>query len=108
MRNAELKYYSDQLEVHKSDLSKSWKIIKDVTGLNNVNSSCLNFNVNGNLTNDKSIIANAFNHFFGSIGSKLSNSIYTTIHSPISHVHSIMHSIVIYIFLYFMNMMLDE
>ena len=53
--------YSNQLEINKSDLSKSWKIIKDITGLSNSkpNSTC--FNINGIITTDKLKIAQAFN-----------------------------------------------
>ena len=28
LRNAEIQYYSHQLEMHKTDISRSWKILK--------------------------------------------------------------------------------
>ena len=34
VRNAELAYYSNKLEVNKSDHSKYWKVIRDITGMN--------------------------------------------------------------------------
>ena len=28
LRNAEIQYYSHQLEMHKTDISRSWKVLK--------------------------------------------------------------------------------
>ena len=94
LRNAELKYFSDQLELNKSDLSKSWKIIKDISGLNNTNSSNISLVINGNMTNDELLISNEFNNFFVTIGSQLASSINSTI-DPISYVKGTINSIVI-------------
>ena len=63
LRNAEIAYISKQLEINKTDLSKSWRIIKEITGLNNKPPSSSNFIVNNNIVTNKSIIVNEFNNF---------------------------------------------
>ena len=32
LRNTEIKYYSNELELHKNDLSRSWKILRLIIG----------------------------------------------------------------------------
>ena len=64
LRNDELRYISNQLELNKSDLKKSWKIIKDITGLNNNKSNVCTLVINKQLTNNNQLIANEFNGFF--------------------------------------------
>ena len=63
LRNAELKYQSAQLVVNGQNPHNSWKALKDVIGLSSHHSQNVNFCINGNLTNDKRIIANGFNMF---------------------------------------------
>ena len=38
-RKAERDYYREQFEIHKNDLKKSWKIIKDIIGKEDKHSS---------------------------------------------------------------------
>ncbi len=64
LKNAEIKYISNQLEMNKGDISKSWKIIKDITGLNSTNTVTVTLLINNNMTSDKRIISNEFNTFF--------------------------------------------
>ena len=35
IRNTEINYYGNQLELNKDDMNKSWNIIRDIIGLNN-------------------------------------------------------------------------
>ena len=65
LRNAELTYNSEQLEMTGSDLSKRWKVMRKILGLDN--SQLVNaqkFIVNDSVISDKHDIANAFNNFF--------------------------------------------
>ena len=94
LRNAELLYYSEQLETNKHDIAKSWKIIKDITGLSSSKSTNVFFNINGITVSDKTIIAQEFNNFFVNIGPELANSITSTV-NPLSYVNNVMYSIVI-------------
>ena len=76
LRNAEIWYYSKQLELNKSDLSQSWKILKTIIGKGiNKTGRKLNFCINGNNVDESELIANEFNEFFTTIGSKLSSTI---------------------------------
>ena len=94
LRNAELLYYSEQLETNKHDIAKSWKIIKEITGLNSSKSTNVFFNINGITVSDKTTIAIEFNNFFVNIGPELASSI-TSIVNPLSYVNNVMYSIVI-------------
>ena len=48
-RKAEILYYRKQLELNKSDLSQSWKILKTIIGKGiNKTARKLNFAINGN------------------------------------------------------------
>ena len=63
-------------------------------GLSSHHSQNVNFCINGNLTNDKRIIANGFNMFFTTVGFILANKIDDSI-NPLSYVNGTMNSIVI-------------
>ena len=97
LKNAELQYNSKQLEVNKSDLSKSWKIIKDITGLQSSKPVNASFNINDRIVTNGLMIANEFNNFFINIGPQLASSIQSTI-NPLLYVNSILNSIVIPVF----------
>ena len=65
LRNAEHNYHSEQLEITGTDLSKRWKVMKQILGLDN--RKILNaqrFVVHGNELADRHDIANAFNDYF--------------------------------------------
>ena len=76
LKNADIWYYSKQLELNKSDLSQSWKILKTIIdkGINKTGRK-LNFCINGNNVTESELIANEFYEFFTTIGSKLSSTI---------------------------------
>ena len=38
LRNCEIKYYSDELELNQCDMTKTWKVIRIIFGLNSKNS----------------------------------------------------------------------
>ena len=96
LRNAEIWYCNKQLELNKSDLSQSWKILKTIIGKGiNKTGRKLNFCINGNNVAESELISNEFNEFFTTIGSKLSSTISCTV-SPMSYVDITEHSIYIY------------
>ena len=95
MKNKEIEYYSNQLEINKNDSSKSWKILKNIIGKDSYKSSIKQtFSIDDITVTDSTAIANGFNNFFVSIGPRLANDIKCTI-NPMSYVNSIEHSIVI-------------
>ena len=75
LRNAGIWYYSKQLELNKNDLSQSWKILKTIIGKGvNKTGRKLNFCISGNNVAESELIANEFNEFFTTVGSKLSST----------------------------------
>ena len=68
LRNAELAYYSNKLEINKSDNSKSWKVIREITGMNTIKPTHYSFSINDCIVTDKQKITNEFNNFFVNIG----------------------------------------
>ena len=64
MRKCERQYYEEQLELNRNDLRRSWKITKEIIRKNNsYETSSIKCFVNGYMTKDSTIIANAFNDF---------------------------------------------
>ena len=73
-RKAERDHYSNQLEINKSDMKKSWKIMKTVVG--NKRKTIKNkamFNINNKTIDSELQIANEFNNYFVSIGPKFAS-----------------------------------
>ena len=72
LRNAEIKYFSNELDIHKNDVKQSWKILKTIIGkhTNNLERK-KSFSIKDAIVTDNQIIANEFNNFFVSIGPKL-------------------------------------
>ena len=95
LRNAELAYYSNKLEINKSDHSKSWKVIRDITGMNTSKPTHYCLSINDCMVTDKLKIVNEFNHFFVNIGPQMAENIIST-RDSLSYVDTYMHSIVIY------------
>ena len=95
LRNAEIRYYSKQLELNKRDLTQSWKILKTIIGKGiHKTAQKISFCINGNTVTESESIANEFNEFFTTIGSKLSSTISCTV-NPMSYVDIREHSIYI-------------
>ena len=96
LRNTEIKCYSNELELHKNDLSKSWKILRSIIGKDSNNSTKkLSFNINNTVVTDSEVIANEFNNFFVSIGPTLASNI-TCSKDPLAYVNGIVNSIVVH------------
>ena len=63
--------------MHQTDLKKSWKVIKNIIGKDD-NRSCTQHNdflLNNQYISDDTIIANAFNNYFISVGRSLAKNI---------------------------------
>ena len=83
LHNAELSYYSNKLEINKSDHSKSWKVIREVTGMNTTKPKHHSFSINACIVTDKQKIAH------------LAENIINT-RDPLSYVNTFIHSIIIH------------
>ena len=95
LRNAELAYYSNKLEINKSNHSKSWKVIREITGRNTTKPKHYSFSINDCIVTDKQKIANECNNFFVNIGPYLAANI-INMRDHLSYVNTFMHSIVIH------------
>ena len=94
LRNSVISYFGDQLEINKGDLSKTWKVLRDILGLgNNATRQKINFLIEDTLVTDSLDIANGFNNFFVSIGPKLAKDLTSNI-DPLSYVNFNINSIV--------------
>ena len=95
LRNAEITYYSNELDLHKNDIKRKWKLLKTIIGKNTTNTkNIINFFIHNTVITDSQMIADEFNNLFVSIGPQLANTISNTV-SPLSYVHSVVNSIVI-------------
>ena len=95
LRIREKEYIEEQLELNKTDLPRTWKIIKDIVGKTKTqNNIKQKNNINGELTSDKDIISNAFNYYFVTIGPQLANKININ-KNPLTYINSTMNSIFI-------------
>ena len=87
-RKAEREFYRTQFDLYKTDLRKSWKIIKTIIGISD---KILNisdgFLINDKIVSDKTFITNAFNKYFLNVGITLSKNIVST-GDPLSYVNS--------------------
>ena len=94
LRNAKILYYSNQFDLHKNDLAKSWKLLKTIIGKDLKSSLNTTFTINNIIVTDSREIANGFNTYFISIGPLLANDIKCSV-NPLYYVKSIDKSIVI-------------
>ena len=75
MTQREKDYFNEMIENNKSNMKKTWDIIKCVIGKKKQSLKYSEFIVNGQITNDRNVIANKFNEYFANIGPNLSKDI---------------------------------
>ena len=76
LRNLVTSYVGDELELNKNDIFKTWKVLKDIIGLDgNKTKQKFNILINDKLVIDSLDIANGFNNCFVSVGPKLANNL---------------------------------
>ena len=76
-RQAQRNYYKEQFQLNKTDLKKSWQLIKHIIGKEEGSHSIQlkEFVINKMYITDPKIIANSFNDYFINVGSSLANNI---------------------------------
>ena len=95
LRNSEISYYSNQLDLHRLDVGKRWKVLREILNMNNPSSKKkLIFDINNKTTTDPNEIATGFNNFFVTIGPQLAKNIKSDI-NPLSYVKSVNNSMVL-------------
>ena len=79
------RYYAEKFHQLKNNIKLTWRLINEVLGNNPNKSISTKFNINDKCITDQQEIANHFNSFFASIGTKISQQIKT--HDQIDHRH---------------------
>ena len=75
LRMAEKRHITQLLEKYKSNMKKTWIIMKDIINKNNKPTDCKVFKQNNKLITDKVDICNGFNDFFINVGCTLDKKI---------------------------------
>ena len=75
IREAKKMYYTRTFNIYKNNMKTTWKIINDTLRKKSSTSCDAHFISNGQIIKNHDEIADQFNHFFISIGSKLSREI---------------------------------
>ena len=95
LRNSVISYFGDQLELNKNDIFKTWKVLKDIIGLDgNKTKQKINILIDDKLVIDSLDIANGFNNFFVSVGPKHANDLKSDI-DLLSYLNYNINSIVV-------------
>ena len=95
-RKAERDYFSNQLEMNKSDMKKSWKIMKSVIGnKRKMHQKNRRFVINNKIIDNDLQIANEFNNYFVSVGPILATNQTPTSLNPIDFLQNHYSSMVI-------------
>ena len=98
LRNSVTSYFGDQLEINKDDISKTWKVLRFILGLDsNTNKQKNNLLIEDKLVTDSlDIITCLFSCLITSLFlcSKLANNLKSDI-DPLSYVHYNINSIVV-------------
>ena len=86
-RQAQRNYYKEQFQLNKTDLKKSWQLIKHIIGIEEGSHSIQlkEFVINKMYITDPKIIANSFNDYFINVGSSLANNINSNV-DPLLYV----------------------
>ena len=94
LRKREQGYIEEQLDLYKTDMSKSWKVIKEIIGKSKTMHNSTKFNINGNPTDDEAVISNSFHNYFIHVGPQLAQQIQSHI-NPLNYVNDTMKSMFI-------------
>ena len=86
VRKSEREHYDDLLMQNKCNLSKSWKIIKEVINKNKINVKPDKIIINNEPVTDNLQIANHFNEFYVNIGHDLSRDIPNIRNDPTGYI----------------------
>ena len=76
LKKSDRQYYSDLLTANKSNIKKTWQIMKNIVNKNKIKKIHSKFKLpDGSDTENKSLISKKFNDFFINIGPNLSKNI---------------------------------
>ena len=75
LRAAERQHYQNLLYEHKSNVKKSWQILKMIINKKKSSPVCTKFKCNDTIVSDKNEIAEKINKFFVNVGATLAAAI---------------------------------
>ena len=73
IKNAQKNYYKNLIKQHNNSCIGLWKTLGSIISKKNKQTNINNLNINGNIINDPTQIANALNDFLSNIGPKLAS-----------------------------------
>ena len=85
VRQSKSQYYENNFATFSNDPRKTWKILKEAANLNPIQSGITELKINGVPTSNNSEMANAFNKFFSTVGSTISDTIPPSHIDPLSY-----------------------
>ena len=93
-RKAERNNYKEKFDLNKTDLKRSWNIIKNIIGKedNRRSAKDIVFLIDNQYISDGKIIANTFNNYFVNVGSSLAKNIQSET-DPLHYIESLENSI---------------
>ena len=95
-RTVERNHYSNQLDINKGDMKKSWNIMKTIIGKTKTTPNKISYFLLNNVKlSNKTRIANEFNNYFVSVGPLLAANIKATKINPLEHISVQCNSMVI-------------
>ena len=86
LRITERKYYQDLLSEHKSNVKKSWQVIKTIINKRKYKPVNTKFKCNDTITEDGQVISNKFNNFFVNVGTSLAKNIPSSKKCPTEYI----------------------
>ena len=86
LRMTERKYYQDLLSEHKSNVKKSWQVIKTVINKRKYKPMNTKFKCNDKITEDGQVISDKFNNFFVNVDTTLAKNIPHSNKSPTEYM----------------------
>ena len=86
LRSAERKHYHDLLNEYKSNIKKSWQVIKSIINKRKYTPISNKFKDNDKIIRDGNIIANKFNNFFINVGKTLAKTIPGSNKMPLDYI----------------------
>ena len=87
-------YIEQQLDLNKADMSKSWKVIKEIIGRGKNTHNSTKFTIKGNPSFDKSVISKSFNNYYTHVGPQPAQKIQGHI-NPLNYLNTTMKSMFI-------------
>jgi exonuclease III len=75
LRKCEKQYYTNLLELHKTNLKMTWKIIKEILHHQGPNLTNVPLIINGIMIEDPATIANEFNDYYASVRPKMAANV---------------------------------